>query len=138
MEDSDESSDEDDEDIGNAAAMPTPPTSVFPSNPAACMREVLGAAVSSVGKLAAAPRKTQEKLTGALHARRRERMLLSVEAGGLAPARDEAVRLLSSSDEGGAWLRAIPRPAASMSPPLITDNIYNYIYPIRDFRTSYI
>ena len=88
VEDSDESSDEDDEDIGNAAAMPTPPTSVFPSNPAACMREVLGAAVSGVGKLAAAPRKTQEKLTGALHARRRERMLLSVEAGGLAPGRD--------------------------------------------------
>ena len=108
VEDSDESSDEDDEDVGNAATVPTPPTSVFPSNPAACMREVLGAAVSSVGKLAAAPRKTQEKLTGALHARRRERMLLSVEAGGLAPARDEAVRLLSSSDEGGAWLRAIP------------------------------
>ena len=108
VEGSDESSDEDGEDTGNAAAMPTPSTSVFPSNPAACMREVLGAAVSGVGKLAAAPRKTQEKLTGALHARRRERMLLSVEAGGLAPARDEAVRLLSSSDEGGAWLRAIP------------------------------
>ena len=66
----------------------------------------------SVAHLAHAPsgahESVQERLQQAFNLRMLDRMVTLSADGGCAPSAKDVVRLRSCSEEGGAWLRAIP------------------------------
>jgi hypothetical protein len=76
------------------------------------LQRTLGDDVVSVAHLAHAPsgahESVQERLQQAFNLRMLDRMTTLSTDGGSAPSAKDVVRLQSCSEEGGAWLRAIP------------------------------
>jgi hypothetical protein len=86
----------------------------------------LGDNVTSFETIGAAPAKSQKLLTDALLAARADKMADSSEIGkiGGPPSKEAAIRVMSSSDEGAAWLRALPyMPKLQMTNPRMADQL---------------